>query len=352
MRKVITFDSFIRTVTIIVGVIFLIMVVDYLSAVLVPFFVAMFAAYLIFPIVEFFQYKLRFRFRALSIFAALLLLGGIGTLLVWITIPPVVEDFNRFIGIVDHYIQNRNPDNVVEKFLGEMFGNDNIKKMLDNGQLLDIARALVPKMWNVVQTTAGIIISVIAWSVSVLYFFFILYDYDRISNGWHKIVPHRYLRFFEDLFYDVKQGMNAYFRGQILIAFFVGVLYCVGFMIIDFPLAIPMGILVGVLSFIPYLHALALVPAFFLCALKSAETGQNFWIVIATCAAVFVVIQIIQDAVLTPKIMGKAIGLPPFLILLSLSVWGYLLGIIGMIIALPLTTIIFSYYKRYISKTE
>ncbi len=113
-----------------------------------------------------------------------------------------------------------------------------------------------------------------------------------------------------------------------------------------------MGILIGMLSFIPYLHALGLVPAFFLCILKSAETGDSFWMVALSAAAVFIVVQAIQDIILTPKIMGKAIGLPPYLILLSLSVWGFLLGIIGMIIALPLTTIIFSYYKRYISKTE
>ena len=112
-----------------------------------------------------------------------------------------------------------------------------------------------------------------------------------------------------------------------------------------------MGILVGVLSFIPYLHALALVPAFLLCILKSAETGQNFWLVLLSAALVFVIVQIIQDAVLTPRIMGKAIGLPPYLILLSLSVWGCLLGVIGMIIALPLTTLICSYYKRYINRS-
>ncbi|MGN1213949.1 MAG: AI-2E family transporter, partial [Bacteroidaceae bacterium] len=172
------------------------------------------------------------------------------------------------------------------------------------------------------------------------------------SQGWLKLVPRRYQSFANTLFSDLKQGMNAYFRGQMLIAFCVGILYCIGFTIIDFPLAIPLGILIGVLSFIPYLHALGLIPAFILCVLKSAETGQNFWLVILSAALVFIIIQIIQDALLTPKIMGKAIGLPPFLILLSLSVWGFLLGIIGMIIALPLTTIIFSYYKRYISKTE
>lgn len=352
MHKVITFDSFIRTMAVIAGVVLVILAINYLSAVLIPFFVAWFVAYLIFPIVEFFQYKLHFRFRVLAILATMLLLGGIGTLLVWLTIPPVVEDFNRFTDIVEHYIQSKSHHSNIEHFIARYIGDINLPKLLRNGEFLDIARSVMPGMWNVLQHTAGIIMSIIAWSISVLYMFFILYDYDRITHGWRKLIPRRYLRFAETLFTDLKNGMNAYFRGQVIISFCVGVLFCIGFTIIDFPLAIPMGILIGMLSFIPYLHALGLVPAFFLCILKSAETGDSFWMVALSAAAVFIVVQAIQDIILTPKIMGKAIGLPPYLILLSLSVWGFLLGIIGMIIALPLTTIIFSYYKRYISKTE
>ena len=67
---------------------------------------------------------------------------------------------------------------------------------------------------------------------------------------------------------------------------------------------------------------------------------------------VFVVVQLFQDLFLVPKIMGKVTGLKPAVILLSLSVWGSLMGIIGMIIALPLTTLIVSYYKRWVLGDE
>ena len=68
--------------------------------------------------------------------------------------------------------------------------------------------------------------------------------------------------------------------------------------------------------------------------------------------AVYIIVQCIQDLVLTPKIMGKAMGLNPAIILLSLSVWGTLLGFIGLIIALPLTTLLLSYYDNYITNRE
>lgn len=89
-----------------------------------------------------------------------------------------------------------------------------------------------------------------------------------------------------------------------------------------------------------------------LAILKAADTGDNFWIIIASAAAVFIVVQIIQDGYLVPRIMGKITGLNPAIILLSLSIWGSLMGMLGMIIALPLTTLMLSYYQRYIINQE
>ena len=113
-------------------------------------------------------------------------------------------------------------------------------------------------------------------------------------------------------------------------------------------MAIGMGILIGLMSLIPYVHSLALIPIVFLSFLKSADTGDSFWGILLSALAVFAIVQVITDMVLTPRIMGKAMGLNPAVLLLSLSVWGALLGFIGLIIALPLTSLIISYYDRYV----
>jgi predicted PurR-regulated permease PerM len=110
--------------------------------------------------------------------------------------------------------------------------------------------------------------------------------------------------------------------------------------------------MIGIMDLVPYLHSLALIPTVFLALLKAADTGQNFWIILASALAVFLIVQVIIDMVVTPKIMGKAMGLNPAILLLSLSVWGALLGFIGLIIALPLTTLIMAYYQRYVTKEE
>ena len=151
------------------------------------------------------------------------------------------------------------------------------------------------------------------------------------------MIPRQYRRPVLSILSDVQVSMNRYFRGQALVAFIVGILFSIGFLIVGMPLAIVLGLFIGLLNMVPYLQIIGFIPTILLCLLKSAETNENFWVLFAACLVVFIVVQLIQDLFLVPRIMGHVTGLNPAIILLSLSIWGSLLGIIGMIIALPLT---------------
>jgi predicted PurR-regulated permease PerM len=103
---------------------------------------------------------------------------------------------------------------------------------------------------------------------------------------------------------------------------------------------------------IPYMQIITFPPAILLCWLRVSQTNDSFWAILGLVALIYVVVQCIMDLFLVPRIMGKAMGLNPAIILLSLSVWGSLLGIVGMIIAIPLTTLLLSYYKEFIASAE
>ncbi len=177
-------------------------------------------------------------------------------------------------------------------------------------------------------------------------------DYERLLKGFRRMVPPKYRDTTFRIFNDVKDSMNHYFRGQALVAFIVGILFCIGFSIIGLPLAIALGLFIGVLNMVPYLQLISLVPSTILCMVCSVDSNVEFWHIWWSTMAVYIIVQCIQDLFLTPKIMGKAMGLNPAIILLSLSVWGTLLGFIGLIIALPLTTLLLAYYDQYISNQE
>ena len=185
-----------------------------------------------------------------------------------------------------------------------------------------------------------------------LYTLFILLDYEEITMGWPQLLPRRYRPFARRLVADVEEGMNKYFRGQALVAFSVGVLFSIGFLIIGFPMAIGLGLFIGLLNMVPYLQLVGLIPTVILAIVKAADTGQNFWVIMLLALLVFAVVQVIQDTFLTPKIMGHVTGLNSAIILLSLSIWGSLLGILGMIIALPMTTLLINYYQKNIIKQK
>ena len=354
IEKKITFDSFIRGIIsalIIIGILYL---VNYLSSVLLPFFIAWLLAYMTYPLVTFVQYKLKVRNRAVSILLVMLALLVLLTLTVVILCPPIIEEFGKLRGLLSTYFIEGTKQaaipGTVANFIKEHINM--IQESLNEDNISQIARSLLPKAWNIFAQSVNLIVSIFTVFIVLLYTFFILLDYEVIASGWINFVPARYREMTSRIVKDVKDGMNRYFRGQAVVAFSVGMLFSFGFLIIDFPLAIGFGLFIGLLNMVPYLQLIALVPTVLLALLKAADTGENFWWILAMAFIVFCVVQVIQDGIIVPKVMGKITGLNPAIILLSLSIWGALMGIVGMIIALPCTTIILSYYKRYIRKQE
>lgn len=354
-RKKITFDSFIRGSIGFALAIGILMLVQRLSGVLLPFFIAWLIAYMIYPLVKFFQYKLRLKSRILSIFCSLFLITVVGVALFYLLVPPMITEMGRMNDLLVTYLTNGAGNNVpktLSEFIHENIDLQALNRLLSEENILAAIKDTVPKMWALVAESLNIIFSIFASFIILLYVIFILLDYEVIAEGWLHLLPNKYRKFASNLVYDVQNGMNKYFRGQALVAFCVGILFSIGFLIIDFPMAIALGLFIGALNMVPYLQIIGFFPTIILAILKAADTGQNFWIIIASALAVFAVVQIIQDTIIVPKIMGKITGLNPAIILLSLSVWGSLMGVLGMIIALPLTTLMLSYYQRFIINRE
>lgn len=324
-----------------------------LSSVLLPFFVAWLLAYLIYPLVTFFQYKCRLRFRIPCIVLALLLFLGVLGGIVAIVIPPTIRELSYLRGDIVRMVNDFGDTPLaaeVERFFQHNFDEKTISQFLQSEDLMTIVQTGASKLWGVVTNVFSVIEGVLGGFVVLLYLFFILMDYESISDGFVNLFPKAQRGTASMILNDVKNDMNAYFRGQALIAFIVGVLFSIGFSIVGLPMAIGLGMFIGVLNLVPYLQMLGIVPACILIFLRSSQTGDNFWLLLFYCFIVFLVVQGLQDVVLTPRIMGKMMGLKPAIILLSLSVWGSLLGFIGLIIALPLTTLLISYYRFFVLK--
>lgn len=352
VRKPFTLDRVVRliiTVVIILGVLWL---VNLLKSVLLPFCVAWLIAYMLEPFVQYNRKLLGLRKRLipimLTLFETLLILILLGVLF----LPSIMEEARQVADLIKNYADGRTqipfiPD-AVHELLRKSIDFDALSENLKHQDVqtyIDMAGTFLSNGYNLVM-------GVFNWFLVILYVVFIMLDYERLLGGLKKMVPQKYRNLVFGIASDIKTSMNHYFRGQALVAFCVGVLFSIGFLIIDMPLAIVLGMFIGLLNMVPYLQLISIIPTTLLCFVVSVDSNIDFWTIWWESMLVYVVVQCIQDLILTPRIMGKAMGLNPALILLSLGVWGTLLGFIGLIIALPLTTLLISYYDRYVIERD
>ena len=350
----ITFDKkrIIRTCITVAVLVALYLLIRHLSGVLLPFLISFVIAYMLAPIVDFFQKKCRLRNRLLSVVVTLVLVIGVIAAAFAALTPMVSKQMSTLSTSITEYVRAFNPNDYfsprANEAIKEAVANLDVQTLLKNQDVQKTIKALVPKLGNWISNGISSLTGLAVVFICLLYIIFLLIDFEKIRANWATYIPDRWREPVVMLIGDLDRHMNGYFRGQSLIALCVGILFAIGFQIIGLPMGIAMGLIVGVLNLIPYMQALGIPPCIFLGLIQSFEKGRPVWVVMVSIAVVFIVVQGIQDLVLTPKIMGNVTGMGPAAILLCLSIWGALLGVVGMIIALPLTTLLVSYYKRFI----
>jgi len=351
-----TFDRVVRMVLSFAFLFAVYFLLKRLSGALIPFFVALLLAYLINPIVDFFQYKCRFKFRGLAVFTSLLIVfGGCYLLFTWL-VPQFFTEMTKMVLLIRAYLNQATASDILPQevidYIRNYVDNTDFTQILKSQSVAESLKSLFGQAWKVFSGSMSFIFGVVGLLIILVYLIFLLIDFKRIADGWIGLVPPHYREPVQEIFSDLTQGMQIYFRAQGLIALIVGVLLAVGFRIIGLPMAIIIGLFIGALNIVPYLQIAGVIPVVLLSLLRAMESGQSFWHVILLATIVMGVVQLIQETVLVPKIMGRVYGLHPAIILLALSIWGSLLGLLGMLIALPVTTLLFSYYKRFVLKKE
>lgn len=351
-RRPYTFDRVVRIVFSVIALVAGIYLIDKLSGVLLPFLVACLIAYLLEPVVlwnmRWTHCSQRFFPVVLTLLEALVVVGALAAAF----IPYFVSETQQMAEMIRSYAttQIKIPfiSEQIHAFIRENIDLNELSKLLSKEQWGNLLKNTISSSWNFLSSSLAFIFGVASWLIVVLYVIFIMLDYERLMLSFRQLVPHRQRHRVFHIFEDIKNAMNRYFRGQFLIAFIVGILFSVGFLLIGLPMGVVLGLFIGMLNMVPYLQLISLPITAVLCIVATVGTGVDFWVIFWESMAVYVIVQCIQDLILTPKVMGKAMGLNPAIILLSLSVWGSLLGFIGLIIALPLTTLVLSYYNLYV----
>jgi len=345
-------DRVVRLVLTVISIGVGIWLISYLSPVLLPFVVGFLLAYLMDPLVCWLQRMLHLPGRGLAVVLALLIAAGGIWLICWILIPYLVDEFTAMSRQLATYakssLQIPYIPEAVQEYIQKYLDLEQLGNLLSREQWMNLVNKAATGAWSFVGGTMNVLLNVLSWCIVLLYLFFILLDFHKLTRSLKAAIPSKYRRMSLRILGDVEDTMSRYFRGQALVSFFVGVIFAIEFYIIGLPMAIAFGLFVGVLNMVPYLQLVSIPIAAFLCLVATAATGSSFWVMFAWVIGAYILCQIIQDMVLIPAIMKQQMGLNPAIIFLSLSLWAYVLGFIGLIIALPLTTLIISYYCEFV----
>ena len=356
-RREFTFDRIARMLVLSVLILLIYVAVQAIWSVILPFLLAGIFAYVMMPLVRFFQYTLRLRSRGLSVILTLLLLGAVVYLAVIFIIPSINAEIEKTLQVISGYSSGQDilmmilPRNI-RNYLNGGLRWGNFPQQLSFEKVLENVKLLLDQVGGIINSTLSIFSWGLAFLIGFIYFVFILLDFENLARGFISLFPKTLRPTIRTISMDLDRYMNNYFRGQALIAISVGILLSIGFNIIGLPLATAMGIFIGILNFIPYMQALGIIPLGLASLLMAAQTGENAFVCMLLAYGVLMIVQIIQDMIIVPHIMGQTMGMRPSLILLVLSIWGYLLGFFGMLIALPVTMFIYSLYMRYVLQDE
>lgn len=362
IKRAWTIDRVMRFLFMATGLGILLWILNYLSAVLVPFFAAFLVAYIFDPLVCKIQNKVEYRIIAVVIVLSMMILVVGGAL--WIFIPMVVEEV-RHLGVL---IQKLFSDSTWMERLSAFVPKDlwrefkslvSWDKVADAMQSLDfwnaaqsVAGKILPSAWGVLTKTSSLVMWLSGVGLIFMYLVFIMLDMPKLRRGVKNLFPKRYKEDASEFAQEMDRFMGNYFRAQSFVALSVGILYAIGFGAIGLPMGVAFGLFSGALNMIPYLQLTTIPLALLLAVVYALEKGMPFWEVAIIVLGIYLVVQLIQDLFLVPKIVGSSMNLPPVGILLSLSIWGKLLGFLGLIVAIPFTCLCLVYLEKIQKKAD
>jgi len=317
-----------------------------LRGVLAPVFFAFLIAYMLDPLVDRIEQSRLLRDRSIgrAVGIAVLLLGVLAIMAISLLVifPMVYEEIASFVkrlpGLVARSRAEWEPILVeygleVPNSVGDAFEelHLDLQSVLTQGYTPATAVA----KW-LLGGTASAVGAIVASLMIPVFAFYLLYDFDALVARAADLIPPRYRPEVTGFFREVDEVLGQFFRGQFTVMAILAVLYSVGYGSIGVPLALPIGIMAGVLSFIPYLGStLALATALLMTALDWQGWTQVLWVL-----GVHAIIQGLEGFVITPKIMGDTVGISAIAVLFALLVGAELLGFTGVLLAVPAAAVI------------
>ena len=260
-----TFDRIARMLVLALLVALIIWAVQAIWSIILPFLLAGIFAYVVMPLVRFFQYTLRLRSRSLAVVLTLISLGAVVTLGIIYVIPSINAEIEKTIQVISGYNGGKDLLSLilpkqVRQYLTGSINWGSFSHGMSMEKALENIKIVTDQLGSIINGTLSFFSWSLVFVVGIIYFIFILLDFENLGRGFVSLFPKGSRSVVRSICQDLDRYMNSYFRGQALVSFSVAILLTIGFNIVGLPLATAMGIFIGLLNFIPYMQALGIIP--------------------------------------------------------------------------------------------
>ncbi len=308
-------------------------------------------AYVLALLVDPFVSKLEGRFSRIFGFVVVLsIFVGFIALLFGFLLPVIVSEYSGFITKV--------PDLTLISYtklqhsLHDIFG---VYVLPSQARIKDSLASIIPKLssenlnsiflhvWDTLFAGYTATLTIVNLMILPLLLFYFIKDWRKVNKSILFIIPKKYKSFLSEVASQVVEILNSFARGQVLVSLALVVLYSLALLLINLPYALPIGIVAGILGVIPYVGlAIGIVLALLVQGVSDPTLFGLLSVVIA-----FTVVQAIESNLITPKIVGETMGLHPLVVILALLVGGSAFGILGLLLAIPVSAILRLFVQKY-----
>lgn len=347
-----------------------------LYSIILPFVIGLFLAIAVDPIISKIQKVFKNRNVATTVFLAGVF--GIIILFLFFFTYNINRDFKRMnhcFSVITSENQTfiDNSTKKAKEFISNLYDfnkleenikiqADTLKKSVKNqnsskidtesiGASIDKIKSLFPTKKESTASENSSVSFIVLFFSSIFYFVLILYQYDYFKSVQKRYFSSSIKSKLSTLYDDFNQSFILFFKLRTKVVLLLTIPYAVTFTIMDMPGMILLTFIIAILSYIPFLQYLTLIPLALSCLVLSTETDKSFILLFGIVVSLFILMSCIDQLILTPRLMDKHIGINPVILVLTISIWVYLFGFFGVVIGIPLTSLLLIYLKRYLMES-
>lgn len=301
-------------------------------SILTPFLFALLIAYILYPLVL--MVERRGASRSMSIFVVYLFLASVLGVIFWLVVPRLLAELDDLLQLLPAKIKAW--EELGQKTRG-LF-----RKIELSGVLRDAAAIILERLetgaeaWanRLLKAAVSLFANVGSLVISPVLAFYLLRDHGAMRERSLQYIPALYRGHVRNIFREINTALDGFFRGQILVSLFVGLFIYLGLYLLKIPYALFIGLTAGLFDIIPYFGpVIGFLPAAAFALLKSP--AAVLWVLL-----IFIAANQIENGLISPKIIGDRVGLHPLAVIFSVLVGGTLLGLTGMLLAVPAAAVI------------